>query len=263
MLVTIHNLWELVDLKKVNLKPSIANRLGLMLVTKLMLRYVPKLVVLVKAYAHHLKRRYGYGGAIYILHGTPVKGCEATDPGERRILMFGHISPYKELPIILEAFRKLSKEREDLKLIVAGSSHPNFPGYLERFRDSANQAGVEYLGYIEEELTRLFASAELVVLPYLTATGTSGVFHLACGHGKPVIASDLPEIREMIAEGASALLVPPGDPEALKEAIKRVLEDTTLARKMSEKNLEYAARRSWGRVAELYEEAYRELIERW
>ena len=263
VLVTTHNLGELVDLEKVNLKPSITNRLGILLVTKLMLRYVPRLVVTVKAYARYIKWRYDYEGVRYIPHGAPINSCGATDPKERAILMFGHMSPYKGLPVILEAFRELSRERDDVKLVVAGSSHPNFLGYLEKFRGSAGQAEVEYLGYIdEEELGRVFGSAELVVLPYLTATGTSGVFHLACGHGKPVIASDLPEIREMIAEGASALLVPPGDPQALKRAIKRLLEDPALARRMAEKNLEYAAKRSWERVAELYEEAYRELIEK-
>ena len=44
-------------------------------------------------------------------------------------------------------------------------------------------------------------------MPYLAVPGTSGVFHLACGYGTPIVASDLPEIREILADGASAVLV--------------------------------------------------------
>lgn len=260
VLVTLHNLGELVDLEKVHLKPSLPNRLGILLVTKLMLMSISRLVVTVRAYAKYLKMRYGYGGAVYIPHGAPPPCNWPHDPEEKTILMFGHMSPHKGLPVILDAFEELARERSDLKLVVAGSSHPNFPGYLEGYRRTPRR-GVRFLGYVrEEELGRVFGEADIVVLPYLTATGTSGVFHLACGYGKPVIASDLPEIREMIMEGASAILVPPGDPGALKEAIIRVLDDQTLAKRMVERNLAYAAGESWGRIAERYEEVYLELL---
>jgi len=259
VLVTLHNLGELVDLEKVGLKPSIPNRIGILLATRLMLRFVPRIVVTVRSYKRHLERRYGYGGAIYIPHGAPIHSHKPNDPKERVILMFGHMSPHKGLPVILKAFEELSKEREDIKLQVAGMSHPNFPGYLEGFMGKANPK-VEFLGYVEEErLGEVFGRATLIALPYLTSTGTSGVFHLACGYGKPVVASNLPEIREMVAEGASALLVPPGDPEALKEAIKQLLENPKMAEEMALRNQAYASRESWARIAERYEALYMEL----
>lgn len=261
VVVTIHNLGDKVDLAKVNVKPNILNRVGINLATRAILT-ANTVVVTVNSYVEHLKRNYRYDRSIYIRHGTTLKRSdvhESIDPPEKRILIFGHMAPHKSLPLMLEAFKKLLEERTDVKLIVAGSSHPNFPGYIEKFRD-AHVPNVEFPGYIQEEnLEDLFTSADMVVLPYLTATGTSGVFHMACGFGKPIVASDLPEINELLAEGASAILVPPGNASALKKAIKNLLEDPRKCLEISQKNLAYASKETWDRIAEEYEEVYLEL----
>jgi glycosyltransferase involved in cell wall biosynthesis len=169
------------------------------------------------------------------------------------------MGPSKGLPIMLKAFEELMKEINNVKLVVAGSSHPNFPNYLDDFVKTMIPK-VNFLGYVhEEDLPQVFGMADVVVLPYLTSTGTSGVFHLACGYGKPIVSSGLPEIRELIAEGASALLVPPGDVGALKDAILKVLFNKETAIKMGEQNLMFAQREPWSIVAEAYEEVYVEL----
>jgi glycosyltransferase involved in cell wall biosynthesis len=100
-----------------------------------------------------------------------------------------------------------------------------------------------------------------LVMPYLAVPGTSGVFHLACGYGTPVVASDLPEIREILADGASAVLVPPQNVAALKEAILKLLFDEKASAEMCAKNLDFAQKRSWNAVAEAYEKAYINLLE--
>jgi glycosyltransferase involved in cell wall biosynthesis len=143
---------------------------------------------------------------------------------------------------------------------VAGSDHPNFPGFLNRYA-KLNNPKVEYLGYVcDENIVQVFGETDVVVIPYLTMTGTSGVFHLACGYGKPIVSSDLPEIRELLDEGAAALLVPPNDAHALKNAMLKVLSNDKLAARMASQNLLFAQRESWGIVAEAFEEAYFELL---
>jgi glycosyltransferase involved in cell wall biosynthesis len=112
----------------------------------------------------------------------------------------------------------------------------------------------------ENDLAGVFEKVDVVVLPYLTATGTSGVFHLACGFGKPIIASDLPELRELVTEGASAILVPPGDVKALKDAILSVLDNKELRASMERQNLAFAQMENWGAVAEAYEKVYLETL---
>jgi glycosyltransferase involved in cell wall biosynthesis len=71
-----------------------------------------------------------------------------------------------------------------------------------------------------------------------------------------VVASDLPEIHELVNDGAAALLVPAGDVEALKDAVMKVLFDQEVAKQMGKQNLAFAQRESWGAVAKAYEDAY-------
>ncbi len=100
----------------------------------------------------------------------------------------------------------------------------------------------------------------MVVLPYNAAPGTSGVFHLACGYGRPIVASDLPEIRELVNDGASAILVPKGDLQALIDAILAILLNEEVASKMSKQNLNFAKKESWSAVAKAYQDAYVALL---
>ena len=261
VLVEVHTLGEKFDLKKVQLKPSLVNRIGILLGTKLILS-APKVVVTVRSYVDYLNKRYGHYGVQYIPHGTLESNVTApvSRTDEKVVLIFGHMGPYKGLPIMLKAFEELRKERSDVRLVVAGTSHPSYTGYLDQFI-KARLPKVDFLGYIpEENLARVFMSSDVVVLPYLAAPGTSGVFHLACGFGRPIVASDLPEIREIVADGASAFLVPPEDSKALKEGILKVISDRKIAVSMGEQNLRFARGENWDVVAEDYERAYLELF---
>jgi cellulose synthase/poly-beta-1,6-N-acetylglucosamine synthase-like glycosyltransferase len=261
VLAEVHNLGEKVDLAKVRLKPTFINKLGILVATKLILS-APRVVVTVKSYVKYLNDHYGHMGVEYIPHGTLVGNSQPIDPEEKIILMFGHMGPYKGLPVMMQAFQELRAEKYNVRLIVAGTSHPNFPEFLDEFKNR-HLPYVEFLGYVpDENIARVFRMSDVVVIPYFTTTGTSGVFHLACGYGKPIVASNLPEIRELVEEGASAILVSPGDVQALKKAIVRVLSEEETAAKMSRCNLAFAQSESWGIIAEKYEEAYLELFAR-
>jgi glycosyltransferase involved in cell wall biosynthesis len=259
VIVLLHNLAELVDMEKVKVKPSFANKAGILVGTRLILS-ASKVVVMVKSYAAYLRKQYNNKAILFIPHGSMVENCIPIDPAEKVVLMFGHMGPFKGLETMLSAFEKITKERRDVQLVIAGANHPNFPGYLKEFIKKAPPK-VVFTGYVaEEDLCRVFGMADVVVTPYLIATGTSGVFHLACGFGKPVVSSDLPEMRELLADGASALLVPHGEAEALKNAILNVLNNKEAAAKMCKQNLKFAQKESWSIVAQAYEEAYIDLL---
>jgi glycosyltransferase involved in cell wall biosynthesis len=259
VIVLLHNLAELVDLEKVKQKPSFANKAGIMVATRLILS-ASRVVVMVKSYRDYLKKHYKNKGILFIPHGNMSHNCGSIDPEDKVILMFGHMGPFKGLPTLLRAFEKITKERNDVQLIIAGADHPNFPGYLGGFIKNTPPK-VVFMGYVpEKDLCKVFGLADVVVTPYLLATGTSGVFHLACGFGKPVVSSNLPEIRELLEDGASALLIPPGDADTLKSAILKVLNNKEVANKMAKQNLEFAQKERLSVVAKLYEETYLELL---
>jgi len=258
VVVTVHNLAEKVDLEKVGVKLNTLNRIGIVLATKILL-CANVIVVPVRSYVEHLERVHRCRRTAYIRHGAALRTVERQNmpnSGEKKVLMFGHMAPHKGLPVVLEAFDEMINEGARARLVVAGSDHPNFPGYLERFIRMASP-GVEFLGYVpEEDVENLFVSSDVIVLPYLTATGTSGVFHTACSFGKPIVASDLPEIRELVAEGASAVLVQPGDPKALNLAIRGLLDDPDRCLELGRRNLAYASRETWDSIAAEYEHVY-------
>jgi glycosyltransferase involved in cell wall biosynthesis len=260
VVATVHNFGEIVDLVKVKVKPTLLNRIGIFAATKFVLS-ASKVVVKVRSYKTYLSERYGSKEVSYIHHGATVTADPPSDSREKVVLLFGHMGPHKGLPVLLDAFKEIVKVRTDVKLVVAGSDHPNFPRYLESVKRGFSLSNVDFLGYVEEnDLTGLFEKVDVVVLPYLTATGTSGVFHLACGFGKTIVASDIPEIRELVAEGASAILVSPGDVKALKNAILSVLDNKELRISMERRNLVFAQKENWGIVAEAYEKVYLETL---
>ncbi len=255
----VHTLAEVTDLEKFGVKPSLLNRIGILMATKLILS-AQSVVVLVRSYSDVLKKRYDHKGVYYIPHGASVDLESKENTNEKAILIFGHMGPHKGLPLMLKAFEKISKTNPNVKLIVAGSNHPNFPNYLDEF-SKIHIPNVEFLGYIpQDRLGSVFRRASVVVLPYLAAPGTSGVFHLACGFGRPIVASDLPEIRELVNDGASAILVPKGDLQALNDAILSILLNKDVATKMSRQNLNFAKRESWSAVAKAYQDTYIALL---
>ena len=109
--------------------------------------------------------------------------------------------------MLLETFNIVNNIRKDTKLIIAGSSHPNYPKYLEKFSLKNTSSTIIYKGYIpEKQLPEIISSSDVVILPYKTCTGTSGVVHLVSSFGIPIIATNHPEFRELLLEGCGLLL---------------------------------------------------------
>jgi glycosyltransferase involved in cell wall biosynthesis len=259
VIVTLHNIAEAVDLAKIGvIKPSLINFFGLTIAMKSILS-TDKVIVTLPHYVTILKKRYRVKNIVHIPHGTLGAKVNKVKTGGKRLLVFGHISPYKNLPIIIDSFRELREEDEELELVVAGTSHPNFSNYLNQIiHRYKGIPGLKFIGYVpDEKIKEVFMSATVVVLPYLTSTGSSGVFHIASSFGKPCIMSDLPDFRRMLKdEGGSAILVPPNDKEALKGAIRAVLASEDLQKSLGEQNLRLAKRMSFNDVSHAYIDLY-------
>jgi glycosyltransferase involved in cell wall biosynthesis len=149
----------------------------------------------------------------------------------RAILAFGSWGTYKRLEGLIEAFRLVEKSVPDAELWIAGGDHPKARGYLQAC--AARYAGmprVKFLGYVQEEnVAGLFRSASVAVMPYNSSAGSSGVVHLACEHGVPVFASDVPDLRELAAfEGLWLEFFAPDDCHALADGLVRLMTDSKL-----------------------------------
>jgi glycosyltransferase involved in cell wall biosynthesis len=142
-------------------------------------------------------------------------------PGERRLLAFGHVRPYKGLRDLLLALTLVP----DVRLEVVGT----FEEPLRRYRRAVAQLSLtgrvtltdRYVP--EHELRDVFARADALVAPYRQAS-QSGAVHLAYSFGRPVVATAVGGLPDAVAEGVTGALAAPRDPAALAAAIRRVLE---------------------------------------
>lgn len=184
------------------------------------------------------------------------------------VLFFGRIQGYKGLDVAVEAVRQLNSqidknegsEASPVTLIVAGRG----PSLAEVFPDKISvPSWVEIQdGYVSSsEVVSLFERSSVVVLPYREAS-QSGVAALAAGFGKPVVASDVPGLDEMIEDGNTGVLVEPGDSIALSEALSELLTNESARATLSRGAIEAArGRLSWPSIANQHHELFLSISE--
>lgn len=135
---------------------------------------------------------------------------------EKRLLFFGFIRPYKGLKVLLDAMKKLP----DVYLTIAG----DFGGKKEEYEEYFFNADVKdridiHDGYISDnDVQGYFENCDAVVLPYTDAT-QSGIAQMAFGFKKPVIATEVGGLPEVVTDSVTGVLVKPGDSEALRSGI--------------------------------------------
>jgi len=141
------------------------------------------------------------------------------------ILFFGRISPYKGLECLLQAVSEIKKVVPDIKLIIAGKG--NF--WLEV--EDKTVFEIHNYHIPNEELVNLIQRASVVVAPYNDATH-SAVIMTALAFNKPVVASAVGGIPEVIEDNVTGRLVPPGGPQALASAILDLLLNSEKRKQM-------------------------------
>ncbi|HFE52933.1 MAG TPA: glycosyltransferase [Bacteroidetes bacterium] len=179
------------------------------------------------------------------------------DPEAPVLLFFGYVRPYKGLKILLQALREARRE-VPVQLVVAGEFYEPLSTYEQQVRELGLEGAVQFHNrYVpNEEVPVFFAAADAVVLPYLTAT-QSGIVPMAYAYGVPVITTSVGGLPEVVEEGRTGLLVPPGDAGALAQAIVRFYRDFE-GSAWSEAVQEKRRLLSWDRVAQAVEELVQE-----
>jgi glycosyltransferase involved in cell wall biosynthesis len=244
--VTLHHLMDNINLKDAGVRFLRMYRVAGYIATHVLLM-ANSVSVLLPAYRRTLIERYGGENVHFRAHGILSARPEPPDYAQRgnphqRILAFGKWGTYKRLELLIESFAKVHERIPEARLVIAGSNHPKAPGYVEsvaeRFRDNPF---ISFMGYVaEEQIPDLFRTASVMVMPYSSATGTSGVAHLACEYGLPVICADIPDFRQMGEDEQLAIrFYNTGDAEDLADCLCKLIGDPALMHDMAEQN--YAA----------------------
>lgn len=166
------------------------------------------------------RRRLGEPSAQRRLSARRQLGVAPTDTV---LLNMGRHEYQKGQRYLLEAFQILVRNRPNLVLLVAGRTGNATPD-LERLIDREGLGGrVRLLGF-RRDVPDLLAAADVFVFPSLFE-GLGGSVIEAMAMGLPVVASDLPAVREVVDPGRSAVLVPPRDAPRLAGAVAGLLDD--------------------------------------
>ncbi|MDI6779059.1 MAG: glycosyltransferase [Bacteroidota bacterium] len=142
------------------------------------------------------------------------------------ILFFGYIRQYKGLMVLLDAMEEIASLKEPPLLLIVGEFYDN----EEKYRKYIKNLGIEeyvriFSNYVPNEIVNIFFSAaDLVVLPYISAT-QSGITQIAYNFDKPVIASDVGGLAEIVIDGKTGYIVPPNNPTKLADAIIKYFDE--------------------------------------
>jgi glycosyltransferase involved in cell wall biosynthesis len=137
----------------------------------------------------------------------------------RTILFFGKVRKYKGLGVLLDALPKVLSQIE-CELAIVGEFYDSIATYRQRIQELGigPHVRIENRYVPNEEVPALFEQADVLVLPYVSAS-QSGVAQIALSNALPVIASKAGGLSEAIAEDVNGLLFPVGDAQALSEQI--------------------------------------------
>jgi glycosyltransferase involved in cell wall biosynthesis len=213
-------------------------------------------VTITDGLARELTRRFGSRRAIAIVpDGARV---DETIRGSAKAGIFtigyaGHLYPWKGVDLVVEIVAALADTRG---LIIGGhEAEPDLARLDQLARDLDCRSRVTFTGLLAPgEARRRLQDAHVLVLPNpRSAISTEFTSPLKLfeymASGRPIVASDLPSIREVLTDGYNALLVEAGNPQALIDGVRRIKEDTALAERLATQALEDVHGFTWERRA--------------
>ncbi|NOY05797.1 MAG: glycosyltransferase [Chlorobi bacterium] len=142
-------------------------------------------------------------------------------PGENIVLFFGYVRDYKGLDVLLDALPFLLEQRE-VRVLVVGEFYSD----EKKYREQVERLGIGSHVYFHssyvpnDEVSLFFSAADVVALPYHSAT-QSGIVQIAYNFNRPVVATDVGGLAEVVIHGRTGYIVAPHDPKAFAQALTR------------------------------------------
>ena len=213
----------------------------------------PTLIPISSAIIPHLPAEY---------HRDAWRARFGAAPGDLLVCHFGFVNARKGIETLLDALHLLATRYGDevnARLLMmggrTGDSDPTNVAFLERIEAQIEHLGlgerVHWTGYLApRDVSACFAAADLCAFPFRDGVSfLHSSFHTALIHGVPVVTTEpRPPLPELI-DGENVLLVAPGDPQALAQALLRLVGDELLRRRLGAGALALSTLFRWDRIA--------------
>ncbi len=272
-IVLLHNILEEVDLGSAGftsnkLMQKLYGFIGTTL-TKLILQ-ADTVAVTMQKYVNILEQKYNAKNVTLIPHGTfeisEVTPNYSIPEGPLQVMTFGKFGTYKKVESMIEAVEKVRASTGlDLEVVIAGTDNPNVPGYLAKVQeDYKHVPQVRFTGYVEEfEVPILFNESAVVVFPYTSTTGSSGVLHQAGSYGKAVVMPDLGDLALLVQdEGYKGEFFDPTSVASLASAIEAIVTNDAHRIALGKANYEAATAYPMEKITAMYLEHFKSIISR-
>ena len=192
------------------------------------------------------------------------KGIEIVHPGvnsknltlgrkspEPTILYLGRLKAYKSVDVLVRAFEKVIRQVDDARLVIVGSGEEE--NSLKRLASELNLNGkVVFRGKVsEKEKIELFQKAWVFVNPsFMEGWGITTIEANACG--TPIVASDVPGLRDSVKNMETGRLVSYGNSDAFAESILTIIRDKDLRDRMSQEAVKWASNFDWSKTSKAF-----------
>jgi glycosyltransferase involved in cell wall biosynthesis len=270
-IVLLHNILEEVDLSNAGftsnkLMQKLYGFIGTTL-TRLILQ-ADTVAVTIEKYVDVLEKKYKAKNIKLIPHGTfeiPEEPDYIVPTEPMQIMTFGKFGTYKKVEGMIEAVEMVRKSTGlNLEVVIAGTDNPNVAGYLAKVQeDYKHIPQVRFTGYVEEnEVSTIFNESAVVVFPYTSTTGSSGVLHQAGSYGKAVVMPDLGDLAHLVKdEGYQGEFFEPTSVESLAKAIENIVTNDSYRIALGKANYKAATALPMSKIADMYLDTFNAIID--
>jgi len=223
--------------------------------------------------AEYISRKVGKRRRLYVTPNgvdldrfappSPLADPAARAPKERfRIVFLGSLKPWHGIGVLLDAFEQLRTELPGAELLVLG--HGPLRDKVEEFASRLGPEAVNVTGEVpHQQIPKWLREADVGVAPYpeieeFYFSPLKVIEYMAAG--LPVVASSIGQLRHLVCDEHTGLLVTPGDPESLAAALRRLAEDRKLRARLGRRARERAiSKHGWDKVAGRIDEVLQQL----
>lgn len=249
-MVILHNITETVNLETIGMAGSKWKTKLLLGIGEQLTRLILKadLVGLtISQYVDIIREKYKAKNVILMPHGNfelPERSYLPDTLPEINLMAFGKFGTYKKVEVLLEAIKILEQKypAQKFKATIAGTDNPNVKGYLDSVKKRySSMQNIEFTGYVaEEDVEGIFKASTMVIFPYTTTTGSSGILHQAGSYARACVLPRIDDLERVVdEEGYGGAYFETDNAQSLADAIGHLVDNPAERRKFEDMN--YAA----------------------